>query len=636
VAKGVEIATVVDPDHIAVWPIIGQAIIPAKATGIILCLSFATIYSALSGLWGVIATDFFQFCLAMTGTIALMVVCFVVADGPKAMMSKAYEAVNSGMVINQAPVDRSQVSRLELRKALEDKVIGDAEVGGPLDRLTAAGLLGDTDDRAVMHWTADGLTEAQVREKLADADIPNPDAVVGLWKKAYTMSKASFVEFDAIDRLEDAGLVSDDTNNGADSIEYYRIMKVDMTPADLHRWLDENDVEHRSDIAAAWRAQRVVPPRKIANFLPPFDLKGGGLVAIWSLIVFLGLQWWVGGEGGGFLAQRLFSCKNEKHSVMAMLWFNFLNFVVRPWPWIVVGIASLFLIPDITAYGARFDQEHAYVVMLMKYLPIGLKGLMVASLMAAYMSTISTHVNFGASYVINDLYKRFINPNCGEKKIVRISQWVSVMLAILAGLYALLSESVSTGWFVMFELMSGVGFVVLLRWYWWRISAWSELSAMFSSLGMYMLLNFTPVFQWIFSLIGAPQYLLEEYAVRFTLNIFCTTLVWVTVTFLTPPEKEATLIAFYKRIRPAGWWKRVATQAGNPDHLNVGVLEWSCWGLGVAALFSMIVSVGKMCFGMYGASIVAGVIGVASAWLMFVLIGRMDWSGMETTPETEE
>ena len=315
--------------------------------------------------------------------------------------------------------------------------------------------------------------------------------------------------------------------------------------------------------------------------------------------------------------------------MMAMLWFNLANYVLRPWPWIVVGVASLVLIPDVTVFGDHYDPEYAYVIMLMTYLPVGLKGLMVAALMAAYMSTISTHVNFGASYVVNDLYCRFINRSASERGRVIVSQISSILLAILAGVAAYHATDIGGLWLTMFELMSGAGFVILLRWYWWRINAWSELSAMFSTLGMWLLLNKTQVFHSLFEMAGWRLYLLDEYAVRFTLNLVLTTTVWVVVTFLTPPEKEKTLIKFYKRIKPAGWWKEIAAKAGNLNHLAVGKLEWSCWALGVTGLFAMIVCLGKLCFGLYLQSAVFAVYSIFATVILFKLIGKMDWSAIE-------
>jgi Na+/proline symporter len=603
VAKGVEIASVLDPETVALA-------VPAKITGIVLCLSVAAIYSTISGLWGVMATDFFQFCLAMTGTIVLMVIVFVAAGGPRDMVAKAEHAVNSGAVINRPRQTRAAA---EFDKAL-----------------AASGLITE-DTGGKYQWTADGLTEAMVKARLADT---NPDGeALTEWKAAYTVPRSAFTDFDAVDRITAAGILVEDRDSSGELLDYYRLSSVKWDSEKLSEQLDAAGVTNKADIMAAWHNDKVVPSFKITSFLPPFDLKGGGLLAVWSIVVFLGLQWWAGGEGGGFLAQRLFSCKNEKHSVMAMLWFNLANFVLRPWPWIVVGIASLFLIPDITAFGANYDAEYAYVIMLMKYLPTGLKGLMVASLMAAYMSTISTHVNFGASYVVNDLWKRFISKKGSAKSNVLVSQIASILLALLAGVASYFANNVGGLWLTMFELMSGAGFVVLLRWYWWRISAWSELSAMFSTLAFFCLLNFTHVFHALFNLVGAPVYLLDEYPVRFTLNLVCSTIVWVTVTFLTPPEKEENLVRFYQRIKPAGWWNHIAAKAGNPHHLTVGRLEWACWGLGVSGLFAMIASLGKACFGLYFQSLGYGIYAAVATWLIFRLIDKMDWSGMAATEE---
>jgi len=610
VAKGAEVSSVVDVAQIAVWPMVGMAIIPAKITGIVLCLGVAALYSAISGLWGVMATDFFQFCLAMTGTILLMFIVFAAAGGPNKMVKHAMESVESGLVINRAPFQRDQV---------EDN-----------EALIAAGLETWDAESDIGRWDANGLTEQEVLDALAPAEAKTREEAMALWLKAYTLNKDRFVDFNAVDIMLNAGILLQDTAENGRKKDYYRLPNVFWTDDELMTRLDAAGVKNKADIMAAWHDDRVVPARKITSFLPPFDLKGGGLVAIWSLIVFLGLQWWAGGEGGGFLAQRLFSCKNEKHSVMAMLWFNLANYVLRPWPWIVVGIASLFLIPNITAFGHGYDAEYAYVVMLMKYLPVGLKGLMVASLMAAYMSTISTHVNFGASYVVNDLWKRFINKKGSERSNVIVSQVASVLLAVLAGIAAYFAKNIGGLWLTMFELMSGAGFVVLLRWYWWRISAWSELSAMFSTLTFFALLNYTTVFHKLFALVGAPVYLLDEYAVRFTLNLVCTTIIWVTVTFLTPPEKDAVLVRFYKRIQPAGWWREIAIKAGNLNHMTVGWLEWACWGLGVTGLFAMIACLGKLCFGQYLQSFLFMIYSVIATVFLFKLLGKMDWSSIET------
>ncbi|MDX9703790.1 MAG: sodium:solute symporter family protein [Candidatus Auribacterota bacterium] len=471
-----------------------------KLFGVILCVVTTVSYCTFSGLWGVVATDFFQFFCAMFGCVVLAIIVLLEAGGPGQMVELAKEAVNSGVVNN-------------------------------------------------------GIT--------ANGPIP------------------------------------------------------------------------------------VVNANSIFSFVPPHFSTEGGLLAIWAFVVFIGLQWWAGGEGGGFLAQRLFSCKDEKHSVAAMLWFNLANYVLRPWPWIIVGIGSLFLIPDVTQYGAHYGEEYAYVIMLMKYLPVGFKGIMVASLMAAYMSTVSTHVNFGASYLINDLYKRFIIRKATQRHYVHISQLAVIFLTILAGVFAYYMNSIAGGWLIFFELMSGTGFVVLLRWYWWRVSPWSEIAAMGSSLLMYALLNISsisipftgieiPMLGGFFGA-GNPELSQQLYPVRFTINLLLSTAIWITVTFLTKPVNEAHLIKFYKRVRPAGWWKDIAIKAGNPDHLHVGTPEWIGWATGVLALFSMIFSVGKLCFGMYLQSAVYAVIATIFTVVMFKMLSLMDWSSMPNfAKEVEE
>ena len=634
VAKGVEVSSVIDPATVAHWPMIGEAIISAKMTGIVACFAVAAAYSAVSGLWGVMATDLFQFVLAMVGTFVLMFVVFAVAGGPTALVDRAVAAVNDGGVHNQALVDRHTLDENKLLEAIIDQ----SEVEGMIN----AGLIQRREDPAsdqssMFLWQAHGLDEQQIQTLLKDICLGDAsrDALVDLWKHAYTVSKGAFSDSKVVEQLLGAEIVIEDVSEDGDLTEYYRFPDVSISEARLQNQLDSAGIDAKGELMAAWRHDRVVNSSKVSGFLPPFDLKGGGLVAVWSLIVFLGLQWWAGGEGGGFLAQRLFSCKNERHAVFAMIWFNFANFVLRPWPWIVVGVGSLFLIPDVTVYGAHYDAEHAYVVMLMKYLPVGLKGLMVAALMAAYMSTISTHVNFGASYVVNDLYKRFVQPRGSDRAYVFVSQVASVLLAILAGLYAFYSESIATGWLTFFELMSGAGFVALLRWYWWRINAWSELAAMASSLTMFCLLNYTPIFHTLFEWINAPVYLLDEYPVRFSLNLAISTCVWVTVTYLTPPERDEHLTRFYRRVGPAGWWKRVADLAGHTGHLAVGWREWACWFLGTTGLFAMIFSLGHACFGQYASCAGFAVYAVIATLLIAKLISKMDWSDSLGSTEAE-
>ena len=630
VARGVAVEAAVDMERLVEWPLIGAAVLSPKVVGIVLCLSVATVYTAVSGIWGVMATDVFQFVLAMTGSVLLMVAALIASGGPRAMVAQAEEAVRQGLVVNRAPENRAEVSLERLASALGGDVTGWAESQSKRN-LAKAGVFEWDVERAMAKWAVGGMTEVAVMERLDGAGMSDAEraAIVELWREAFMVSRAVFTDSTVVERLLTAGLLAEDDGVMVQSgSEFYRIVDVGLSQTALRAALERAGINDKGAVLAVWRRDHVVAASKLTRFLPPFDLKGGGLLAVWALVVFLGLQWWIGGAGEGFLCQRLFSCKDERHSLMAMLWYNVAMFALRPWPWIVVGVASLFLIPDVTAYGSGYDAEYAYVVMLMTYLPVGFKGLMVAALMAAYMSTISTHINFGASYVVNDLYRRFVNPRARDRDLIVISQVMSLFLALLAALYAYFSESVGEGWLTYFEIMSGTGLVVLLRWYWWRINAWSELTAMASSLTLFVLLKHTGVFQWVFGFLGMPLYWLDAYAVRFTLNIFLTTGVWLTVTMLTPPEPTSHLVGFYKRVRPSGGWAPIARDAGIEVPQGGNRVEWVCWILGVTGLFSLVFSIGKMCFGLYVQGLCFSVYSGVAAFLIFKLIGKMDWSAL--------
>jgi len=358
----------------------------------------------------------------------------------------------------------------------------------------------------------------------------------------------------------------------------------------------------------------VVAPDQLTRFAPPLDFSAGWL-ATYSFMVFIALQWIGGGQGGGFLAQRLFSCKNEKHSLLAMLWYNFAHYVLRPWPWIIVGIASLVLIPKLPA---GMNQEYAYPLMIMKYLPAGLKGLLIASLLAAFMSTMDTHLNFGASYLINDLYKRFVNKNASQRHYVMVSRFSVIGLAFLAVIFALNYKSIAGAWYYFTEIMAGAGLVVLLRWYWWRINVWSEISSMACSFILANSLHFIPMFS------GDMMY-----PVRLTIIIAVTTVVWVAVTFMTKPEPQEHLEKFYKRVRPGGNWGAIAKKHKGVHGLHVGRLEVLGFISGVSCLFISLIGVGWLWMGRTTNGSIALVVAAALAIFMFKNIGKMDWEGMK-------
>ncbi|HPQ16665.1 MAG TPA: Na+:solute symporter, partial [Bryobacteraceae bacterium] len=214
------------------------------------------------------------------------------------------------------------------------------------------------------------------------------------------------------------------------------------------------------------------------NFVPDLDSAWMPMI---TFLVYIGMNWWAawypGAEpgGGGYVAQRMFSAKDEKHSLLATLWFNIAHYAIRPWPWILVGLVSLILYPGLQ------DPETGYILVMMNQLPASLLGLMIAAFAAAYMSTVATQLNWGASYLINDFYKRFIKKDAGERHYVRASQLATVLITILSALVTFYLDSIAGAWKLLLVTGAGTGLVLLLRWYWWRINAWSEVSSMVSA-----------------------------------------------------------------------------------------------------------------------------------------------------------
>ncbi|HEX2187250.1 MAG TPA: sodium:solute symporter family protein [Longimicrobiaceae bacterium] len=322
-------------------------------------------------------------------------------------------------------------------------------------------------------------------------------------------------------------------------------------------------------------------------FFPPAD--AAWMPAI-TLVVFLGVQWWAawypGAEpgGGGYVAQRIFSARTERDGVLATLWFNVAMYAVRPWPWILVALASLVLYPGLA------DPSTGYVRAMVDLLPTPLKGLMLASFAAAYMSTISTQLNWGASYLVSDVYLRFVDPGAPERRRVAVSRAATVLLFALSALVTSRLSSIEGAWRILIALGAGTGLVYILRWYWWRINAWTEISAMLASLAASLAL------QGVFGLDSADP---RQFALLMLGTVAITTVVWVAATFLTPPVPEETLVAFYRRVRPGGpGWRRVAAAAGyGPEPIAGGALSWTGWVAGVVAVYATLFGTGRILFG---------------------------------------
>jgi len=374
-------------------------------------------------------------------------------------------------------------------------------------------------------------------------------------------------------------------------------------------------------VAAAAAAQetetlsKVIEPGQLLSFTPTV---GASNLAIFAFLVFILIQWWGGGEGGGFLAQRLFSTKNEKHSLLAVLWYNFAHYAVRPWPWIIVGLASLVYFPNLA------DPESAYPKMMVLLLPVGLKGIMVAAFLAAFMSTINTHLNWGASYLVNDVYKRFIRKGASERHYVLISQISTVGMAILAGLTAWSMQSIVRAWFFIQLLMVGTSVVVLLRWYWWRINAWSEIAAMISSLVISVALLY-----WVkIPSLGIDMGTEDMYPVRLVITLALSTAIWLGVTFLTSPVPDERLADFFRRVRPGGAWGPIAKQCPDVKKLHLGWPEVANWFLGIICIFGSLFSIGWFVTGKFLFGAIGAVVCVIAGWFMFFNIRKMDWEGI--------
>tara|TARA_B100000242_G_scaffold289684_1_gene259859 strand:+ start:789 stop:2585 length:1797 start_codon:yes stop_codon:yes gene_type:complete len=331
---------------------------------------------------------------------------------------------------------------------------------------------------------------------------------------------------------------------------------------------------------------------------------------LWTLLIIpLAVQWWSswypGAEpgGGGYIAQRMLAAKNENHSLGATLFFNIMHYALRPWPWILVALASLIIFPDLDAIRETFPNveedkighDLAYPAML-TLLPSGLLGLVLASLVSAYMSTISTHLNWGSSYVVNDFYKALIKDDGDERALVNVGRISVVCLMIVSSIVALMLNNALQLFQIILMFGAGTGSIFILRWFWWRINAWSEIAAMICSGVVSILFEFTPIGSMIFS-----EDFIQPYF-KFPMVVLITTFVWVVVTFMTEPDDDETLVKFYKKTQPGGpGWKRIKELAKLDK--NKSNSEWIvpkgilCMIFGCFAIYSALFSTGYFIYG---------------------------------------
>lgn len=338
---------------------------------------------------------------------------------------------------------------------------------------------------------------------------------------------------------------------------------------------------------------------------------GPGEVTLFAFMVYMGVQWWAqrGVGGGGQITQRMFSTKDEKNSTLSVFFFVLAHYAGRVWPWIIVGLASLVLYPNLK------DHELAYPKFMVDYLPNGMYGLLIASMCAAFMSTITTHLNWGSSYFIVDIYKRLIKKDGTDKHYVFASRVALVILLIIGSIIAYNMQTIEGAWKFLFSFSAGVGPVYVLRWYWWRINAWSEISALFFS-GL-----FASIFTKIPALASAGQYPL-----RLILILLATTVMWVIVTYLTKPEDTKTLKEFFLRVRPAGaGWKPIIAEIEKETGVKVVIkeklpAEILAFFLGTTMVYSAYIGLGKIVLGFFLAAIPWSVLAIVTGMWLFKLI----------------
>lgn len=359
----------------------------------------------------------------------------------------------------------------------------------------------------------------------------------------------------------------------------------------------------------------------------------------------IAVQWWAvwypGAEpgGGGYVAQRMLAAKNESHAVGATLLFNFFHYALRPWPWILVGLASLVVFPDIASMTAQYpdvpeqyiQNDFAYPAMLREFLPSGLLGLVVASLIAAFMSTTASQLNWGSSYLVNDFYGRFYKPEATEKQRIRFGRVSTVVLMISSVLLALVLQNALQAFQYILMIGAGTGLLYILRWFWWRINAYSEVSAMIAagafSLMFILVENFVMIRLQddMVDVFGLQTSMSYWNVIKLLGTVVLTSVTWILVTLVTSPVDQPTLRNFYSRIRPGGpGWKHVVDQAEREGvHLvKEDQLKWDvptgilCMILGTLMIYSLLFTIGYVLYGNYTASISLGLIAVSSGFML--------------------
>ena len=338
------------------------------------------------------------------------------------------------------------------------------------------------------------------------------------------------------------------------------------------------------------------------------------MMTVSTFLAFIGIQWWAswypGAEpgGGGYIAQRIMSAKDEKNSLLATLFFQVAHYCIRPWPWILVGLSAIVLYPELS----MADKGLGYVKAMNDFLPMGLKGLLLAAFIAAYMSTIATHLNWGTSYFVNDFYKRFISPGKTEKTYVAVSRIATIAFMVISVVVTMFMTTISGVWAFVIECGAGLGLILILRWYWWRINAISEIVATVTPFVVYAVLYF------------------GDFGIKFPETLFIivpvTTLAWLVTVFMTKPVSDEKLSIFYMRVHPGGFgWKKYAAKHPHIRADRGYAVLFIDWMLGIILVYMYLFGIGKIILGNPGAGAIYIALGTIAGWIILKHVNYLGW-----------
>jgi Na+/proline symporter len=366
-------------------------------------------------------------------------------------------------------------------------------------------------------------------------------------------------------------------------------------------------------------------PASTFDFLPTVgtSIQGAGVLAlsISAFVAYLGVQWWSswypGAEpgGGGYVAQRMMSARDEKHSFLATLWFTIAHYCIRPWPWIIVALASVVVYPGLA------DARDGYVMVMRDVLPSGLLGLLFAAFLAAFMSTVSTQLN----WLVNDFWRRFVVRDGSESHYVYVARLMTFVLGVFAFVITTQLDSISRAWALVLTASAGLGLVLILRWYWWRINAWSELTA-----------TLVPIVLTALSLFGIPvPGLLAPFPTNLFAVVAITTVAWVLVTIFTTPTPHAHLQKFYRAVRPTGpGWKSFSDEAEAPEIDNLGVLTLN-WLAGSVLVYMALFGVGNALFRRYTSALICLAIAFGTGIYLYRSLAKRGFRFADESPRAE-